>query len=123
MKELRKYLTINSIFSAVCGLIMLMLSGGLNQLFGIENFYIFPVLGLNLLVFAVFVWYVSRNQLTNRAWVMTITVLDVLWVVGSFVIVLLGLFDLTGSGYILTAVVALWIAFLAYKQFVNSGRT
>ncbi|TVR76332.1 MAG: hypothetical protein EA409_13640 [Saprospirales bacterium] len=102
---------------------MVLLSGILNQLFGIKNVYVFPVIGVNLLVFAVFVWYVSKRHLTNRLWVMAITVLDVLWVVGSFVIVLLGLYDLTATGYIITVVVALWIGFLAYKQFVNSAST
>jgi len=123
MKELKKYLTINSIFSALSGLTMVLLSGILNQLFGIKNVYVFPVIGVNLLVFAVFVWYVSKRHLTNRLWVMSITVLVVLWVVGSFVIVLLGLYDLTATGYIITVVVALWIGFLAYKQFVNSAST
>lgn len=119
MKELKKYLTINSIFSAISGLIMLLLSNKLNNLFSIHNMYIFPAIGLNLIVFAAFVWYVSIKQLCNKLLVVTITVLDAFWVIGSVAIVLLGLFDLSTNGYILISTVALWIAFLAYKQLIN----
>jgi hypothetical protein len=119
MKELEKYLTINSIFSAISGSTMLLLSNTLNDLFNIHNMYVFPVIGLNLIVFAAFVWYVSKKQLCNKVLVMTITVLDAFWVIGSAVIVLTSLFDLSTNGYILISTVALWIAFLAYKQLIN----
>ena len=121
MKELKKYLIINSTFSAVSGLAMLILSSNLNELFQIDNIYVFPFIGVNLLFFAAFVWYVSSKQLTNKTLVTTITILDILWVLGSLVIVSLDLFDLSKVGNILIGVVAVWIAFLAYKQFINSG--
>ena len=120
MKELKKYLTFNSLFSAISGLTMLLLSSKLNDLFNIENSYVFPIIGANLLIFSAFVWYVSTRQLTNKMLIMTITILDLFWVVGSFGIVLLGLFDISKTGNILISIVAIWIAFLAYKQFKNN---
>ena len=122
MNELKKYLTINSIFSSISGLTMLLFSTNLNKLFNIDNVYVFPVIGGNLLVFAAFVWFVSSRQLTNKIMVTTITALDAIWVLGSFAIVLLKVFDLSNNGYIVISSVALWIAFLAYKQFRNIGR-
>jgi hypothetical protein len=119
MKELKKYLTINSLFSAISGLTMLLFSIRLNDLFNIENSYIFPIIGANLLIFSIFVWYVASKQLTNKMLVTTITILDLLWVVGSFAIVFLGLFGISKTGNILISIVAIWIAFLAYKQFKN----
>ena len=122
MKELKKYLTINSIFSAISGLTMVLFSNNLNKVFKIDHINIFPYIGTNLLVFAAFVWYVSRKQLTNKTLVTTITTLDLLWVLGSLVIVGLGLFDLSQDGNILISIVAVWIAFLAYKQFKYNGQ-
>jgi len=122
MKELKKYLTINSSFSAISGLTMLLFSTNLNKLFNIDNVYVFPVIGGNLLFFAAFVWFVSSRQLTNKIMVTTITALDAIWVLGSFAIVFIKLFDLSNNGYIVISCVALWIAFLAYKQFRNIGR-
>jgi hypothetical protein len=120
MNELKKYLTINSVFSAACGIIMLVFSNQLNRFFGIQNQYVFPVIGLNLLVFSVFVWYISRKQLTKKPLVHLISFLDLLWVLGSLAIILLGLFDLSRNGTILIGIVAVLIAFLGYKQFYNN---
>lgn len=120
MKELKKYLTINSIFSAINGLTMLLFSDKLNVFFDLENIYVFPVIGANLLIFSAFVWYVTSKQLTNKMLVTAISILDLLWVLGSFTIVLLGQFDLSRNGNILISLVAIWIAFLAYKQFKNN---
>jgi hypothetical protein len=104
MKELKKYLTINSLFSAISGFTMLLFSNKLNELFDISNTYIFPIIGANLLVFSAFVWYVSQKHLSNKMLVNIISFLDLLWVFGSFAIVM----------------VAIWIAFLAYKQYKNN---
>lgn len=120
MKELKKYLTINSIFSASSGLIMLLFSSWLNELFNISNDYIFPIIGTNLLVFSSFVWYVSKKRLTNKILLNIISLLDLLWVLGSFGIVVFGLFNISKEGNISISIVAIWIAFLAYKQFKNN---
>lgn len=117
--NLKKYLTVNSLFSGICGLFMVLFSRNLNTFFNIKNEYIFPVIGANLLIFSMFVFYVSRNQISNNILVKIITTLDVFWVLGSLIIVSLGLFNLSSSGYILISLVAFWIAFLAFKQFIN----
>ena len=120
MVILKRYLTINSIFSAVSGIIMLLIPDQLNSTFGINNPYVFPIIGLNLIVFSVFVFYVSRRQITNRTLINLISGLDALWVLGSLLIIILGLFDLSKIGHIIIGVVAVWIAFLGYNQFKNS---
>ena len=123
MKELKKYLTINSLFSTISGLTMILFTSFLNKVFNIDNAYIFPIIGINLLGFAAYVWYVSSRQLTNKLLVKVITILDTLWVVGSVIIVSLGFFDLTKEGNIIICIVAVWIAFLAYKQFKHNGQS
>jgi hypothetical protein len=120
MKELKKYLTINSWFSAISGLIMLLLSSQLNGLFNIDNDYVFPIIGANLLIFSAFVWYVCSKQVTNKILVNTISILDLVWVLGSFAIVGFGLFNISRIGNVIISIVAFWIAFLAYKQFKNN---
>lgn len=121
-QNLKKYLTINSLFSGVCGLTMILFTVSLNDFFQIKNEYIFPVVGVNLLIFSAFVWYVSAKHLSKTILVKVITILDVFWVLGSIVIVLFGFFDLSTKGYILITIVALWIAFLAQKQYVFSKK-
>lgn len=120
MDELKKYLTLNSAFSAFSGLTMLVLTSTLNNFFNITNQYVFPFIGVNLLVFSLIVWYVSRKQLNNKLLVSIISFLDGLWVLGSLIIILFGLFNLSQNGYLLIGLVAIWIAFLGYKQFKNN---
>lgn len=119
-KELKKYLTINSIFSAASGTAMLLLPSMLNEFFNIANPYVFPMIGLNLLVFSFFVWFVSRKLLDRKNFIILISGLDALWALGSLVIIAFELFDLSNDGYIVIGVVAIWIAFLGYKQFKNN---
>jgi hypothetical protein len=118
--KLKVYLTVNSIFSAKSGIIMLIFSNGLNIIFGINNSYVFPIIGLNLILFSAFVWFVYRKHLTNRLLVHIISGLDVLWVIGSLLIIFLKLFDLSKTGYIIIGIVGIWIGFLGYMQFINN---
>lgn len=117
MKELKKYLRINSLFSMICGIAMLAFFQKLSAIFNIENPYIFPVIGMGLILFSVFVGYVSSKQLKNRHLVNVISALDALWVLGSVAIIIFGLFNLSGAGYSIIGMVAVWIAFLGFKQF------
>ena len=122
MKELQKYLTINSLFSGISGAVMLLFSSALNTFFNLSNPYIFPILGVNLLVFALIVGYVAQKQLHNKSLVNLISGLDGLWVIGSLGIILFQLFDLSSNGYIAIGLVAVWIGFLGYKQFQNNKK-
>jgi hypothetical protein len=117
MKELKKYLIINSIFSLFTGTVMVYFSNELLAFFNVNNNeYLFEGIGLNLIVFAFFVWYVLTKKLQNVMLIKLISFLDVLWVLGSLIIVFFQLFELSLNGYILIAIVAIWIGFLAYKQ-------
>jgi len=120
MNKLKTYLTLNSCFSAICGTTMLLFTKGLNSFFNIDNNYIFPILGLNLIIFAGFVWYVSRKQLSNKLLVNIISGLDALWVIGSLAIISFGIFGLPGRANILIGIIAIWIGFLGYRQFKNN---
>lgn len=120
MKELKQYLIINSLFSSICGLLILLISSNLSELFNINNKYVFPIIGSNLLVFSAFVWFVSQKQVTNKTLVNIISLLDLLWVIGSFTIIGFRLFNISSIGYLLMSIIAIWIAFLAFKQFTNN---
>lgn len=120
MNQLKAYLIVNSIFSALTGITMLVFSNGLNSIFGINNAYIFPVIGLNLILFSAFVWFVSRKQLTNKLLINIISGLDALWVLGSVSIIVFPLFELSKNGHIIIGIVAVWIGFLGFMQFIKN---
>lgn len=120
MNILKKYLSMNSGFSALTGLIMLFLTKHLNQFFQIDHPYVFPIIGINLLIFSAFVWYVSRKQLQNKMLVDLISGLDALWVLASFSIIIFDPFHLPKIALFVISIVAIWIGFLAYKQYQNN---
>ena len=120
MKELKKYLTINSFFSAISGLSMVLFPSTFDTFFNIEYPYVFSILGINLLVFAFMVGFVAQKQLGNKQLVNLISGLDGLWVLGSLGIIIFQLFDLSSGGYIAIGLVAVWIGFLGYEQYKNN---
>lgn len=106
----------NSSFSLLTGLIMLLFSEKLQSFFNIEHSFIFPVIGINLIVFSIFVWFVSKQK-NNKVLVQIISILDFLWVLGSLLIIIFNIFDLSKNGTIVIGVVAIWIGFLGFKQY------
>jgi hypothetical protein len=120
IKPLNKYLRINGIFSFLSGFTLLFASEYLDSFFGILNPFVLPILGLNLLIFAIYVWYVAQKQLTNKPLVNVILVLDGLWVTGSLLLIQFNPFHLTSKGMAVIGLIAMWIAFLGYMQFKHN---
>lgn len=113
-------MTLNSLFSALSGAIMVLFPNALNTFFNVSIPYIFPILGINLLVFAFIVGFTAQKQLGNKRLVNLISALDALWFLGSLGIIVFQLFDLSKNGYIAIGLVAVWIGFLGYKQYENN---
>lgn len=108
---------LNSAFSALSGLLLTFASNMFNSLMGISNTLILPIIGINLLVFSLMVYYVAVKQLKNKSLVNLITTLDLLWVIGSLALIVFQWFDLSTTGYIVIGCVSIWIAYLAFMQF------
>ena len=117
MNQLKKYLMINSAFSLLSGLLLTFASSSINTLFGISNKIVLPIIGINLLIFSLMVYYVAVKQLKNKSLVSLITSLDLLWVIGSLALLIFQWFNLTSIGYIVVGCVAIWIAYLGAMQF------
>ncbi|MFM2387821.1 MAG: hypothetical protein RL660_2578 [Bacteroidota bacterium] len=82
----------------------------------ISNKIVLPVIGINLIIFGASVMCIAQRLLPNKKLVSAITLLDIAWVIGSLLLVALQPFGVSSAGNILILVVAIWIAFLAYKQ-------
>jgi hypothetical protein len=117
MTTLKNVLLINAVSSGATGLGLLVVPGIVATLFGVPLTQPFLGVGIFLFAFAALVFIVSRNKDLSKGSVRLIIVLDVVWVVASFVIVLLQLFDLSALGYISIFAVAAWVGLMAYLQF------
>lgn len=116
MRDLKGYLLTNAYFSAGSGLVMFVFQNQLTVYLGLTNSLVLPVLGVSLLCFAVFVYYVAIQHIQNRALVRLISGLDGIWVLGSFAITLFDLSGIDPQSHALINFVALWIACLVVGQ-------
>jgi hypothetical protein len=122
----RHFLKLNSLFSALNGLVLLLAAGLVAPLL-LAN----PVdwaamglrgLGVGLLGFAGLLYLLSNNKFVSRAMVNEIVILDVLWVIGSVMLITVFGDVFTTNGLIVVATVALVVAFFAISQFAAAAK-
>jgi membrane protein required for beta-lactamase induction len=119
MTSLKNVLFINAVSSAASALLLIVFPGFFAELFGTTHMAPFIVVGIFLLLFAVDVYLQSRKNPLNPKQVQRIIAMDISWVIGSLIIIVLRLFGLTFLGYLIIGGVALWVAAMAILQSVG----
>lgn len=91
-KNLKYVLLSNGTFSMVSGIILLLIPHIINDLLGTTNLlpkWVLPIGGANLVVFGGALYVVAMQALISKFWVNTAIALDVSWVIGSIIIIVL----------------------------------
>lgn len=105
MNTLQKYLTINAIFSFLTGIIAIAFQEKIEQLFKVEPSNFFLVLGILLILFALSIVVEIKKQ--RAIPVLWITTQDMLWVIGSVILMVWNPFGISTVGNIIIGVVAI----------------
>ena len=116
MNGLQKSLIANALFSTFSGLLLILFSGFINGLFDTNNSTVFVVTGILLIGFAATILIEVKKQ--RYKGVMWIIAQDLMWVVGSVVLLVIDPFGISIVGNILIALVALIVAGMAIVQFI-----
>lgn len=95
---------------------MIILSSKYGEIFGVDESMYFIIVGVGLLAFAGFAYWVSNQKNVNQQLVKVVTGLDIAWVVGSIVVVATNCFSFSASGLMITSMVAVIIALFAFMQ-------
>lgn len=113
---LRRALLANAAFSTLCGVVLLLAPVAVTNWLGIGSPLLLALLGGSLLFFAAaLTWEGKRPR--PAAWrTLLITAADILWVVGSLVVMVLFADDLKPAGNLLIATVAFVVALFAGFQ-------
>ena len=119
MKKLKRVLITNAISSGSTGAIMALMPGKIASLFEVAQSTPFLIIGIFLVLFAIQVSYVALKGEITVGQVKPIILMDLGWVIASFVIVLFSLFNFSMIGYVLTTLIALWVGTMAFLQ--NQG--
>ena len=117
---LKKALAGNAVFSVVSGVVILSANRWLVKFFGLPEKVSLAVLGVSLIVYAAILWLNARRpkiKITD-AWVAVS--MDVIWVVGSYTLVLAVPFSVGGKW--LVALVAELVLAFAVLQWLGIRR-
>jgi hypothetical protein len=116
MTTIQKVLLTNAVSSGATGVLLAAFSPVIADLLGTPHAWVVQETGVFLILFAVFVGGVGLQNPPKRGLIRLIISLDMLWVVGSLVIIFIQLFGLSTTGYIIIAVVAAWVGLMALLQ-------
>jgi len=119
---LRVALRANAAFSTLSALAFLTLSGPIAAFVGAMGGRDVVILGVQLGIFAFWLWWLAARPAIPRWQVWVIIALDILWVVGSFQTVLAPPPALTTGGKWAIAMVADVVGLFALLQFIGVRR-
>ena len=119
---LRRTLQANGIFSTVSGLLFTFAAGSVATFLGNIPAWIIMATGIILLAFAADLFYLSLQREINRTFVTAIIASDIIWVVGSAILLFTNWVTLTTPGFWAVAIVADIVAVFAALQWYGLRR-
>ncbi|WP_298417285.1 hypothetical protein [uncultured Kordia sp.] len=117
MENLKFWLYCNAIFSMISGLSLLFANEFLQTYLGFQNVIVLPSIGINLIVFACCILVITSYHLKHKKLLFLITLLDILWVIGSCILIILQLFTLSTKGYWLIGIIGCIVGLFAKQQY------
>jgi hypothetical protein len=119
---LRSALLGNSIFSFLSGLDFVLFSRPVATFLGVSSPTAILILGILLIAFAYVVFTQARNPSPDRSFTKVVIAADVLWVLGSAVLIFSDLMFFTTSGKWAIAIIADIVLFFAILQYAGLRR-
>ena len=116
---LRKALQGNAVFSMTSGSTAVLTATTLAEFIGLEATGILRFIGLNLILFATALYWLSRPSTINRRMALTAVILDALWVLGSLLLLVTGILPITSGGQWLIGIIALLVGSFAVLQYLG----
>jgi hypothetical protein len=117
---LRRSLVANAAFSGLSGLVFVFAASPISHGIGLDESVTLVVVGGSLVLYALVLARNARRPVVNLIETRVAIALDVLWVVGSAVLVLAGLLNAAGNWA--AAVLAEFVLIFAICQFIGLRR-
>ncbi len=115
MNNLQMSLAANATFSSISGLVLILMHQKISELFHLENSTVFWIIGIGLLLFSMTILLQIKKQNRNR--VLLIIAQDLLWVVGSVLLLILKPFSISSFGNTAIGIVAVIVFIFAILQW------
>jgi hypothetical protein len=107
---LKKALTGNAVFSVVSGVAILFANRWLVKFLGLPDNVSLALLGISLVVYAMLLWLNARKEKIKIAGAWVAIVMDVVWVIGSYALIVVVPFSVGGK-WVVALVAELVLAF------------
>jgi len=126
---LKKALTGNALFSVISGAAILLANRWLVKFLGLPDQVSLALLGISLLVYAILLWLNARKAKIRITGAWVAIVMDVVWVVASYALIVVVPFPFSVGGKWVVALVAeLVLAFavlqwMGVRRVLKSGRS
>jgi hypothetical protein len=114
---LRKTLLSNAIFSFLSGLLMVVLNNWLSSFIGVPYPIILIAIGSGLIIFSLWLFSLALKQDIQIMIIGSVVIMDLIWVVGSVILVIAQL--LTSQGNSLCLALASVVFILALLQIIG----
>ena len=121
-KLLRNALRANGIFSGISGALAIIDANYLVDFMGTGTSFIYISLGVNLLAYALILFYYAGQAEVDTRFAWFTVIADALWVIGSAVILLTNMFDLSVGGKWLVLIIADVVLVFAIVQYIGIRR-
>lgn len=121
-KPLKHALLGNALFSTLSGLICLVFSRFLYTLVGVGAPLVYQIVGASLLMFALVVMGTAYRHPINTLWAAVISLADLLWVVATFLLIIVAFSALQPVGILLLLSVAGIVLVFALRQLQGINR-
>ena len=115
MNTLQKALAINAIFSGTSGLILITIHKWIATVFGTNNHTVFLIVGIALLLFSGTIYYEIKKL--RASGILAIIIQDIVWVIGSIILIFLNPFHITKTGNYIIGIVAIIVLAMAINQY------
>ena len=113
--KLSRILIANAIFSSLCAIDLIIFHQWIGELIGLQASGYLQLLGAGLVIFAAFVYWVSR-AVEKTHWVKSVIYMDRSWVVGSALVLMIYSDYLSNWGVAIVILVALIVGIFAEMQ-------
>jgi ribosome-associated toxin RatA of RatAB toxin-antitoxin module len=114
MNQLQKSLQLNALFSGFSGILLVAAHRNIASLFDTPNALVFQVIGAALIFFSLIIFFEIKRQ--NILGVLLIVIQDLLWVLGSGILLILQPFEISKSGNAIISAIALIVLLMAINQ-------
>ncbi|MEZ4861204.1 MAG: hypothetical protein R3C14_07855 [Caldilineaceae bacterium] len=121
----RRVLLANTLFSSLSGLLFVVDGGYVATFLGLPSptaAWVIRGLGVGLLLFALLIYQMTRQPALSKGGLLLILEADLLWVIGSAVLLWSGWLPLSATGWWAVAIVADIVALFAILEFVGWRR-